>query len=173
MYHRYFALQNKTFEESLENTRDFYLLLLLNEFFTSKYRLDLILKGVSAANLAYGIGRGDFSLQLVTLKEIPVNELFLNIKKFVSKVQGLSIISDFEERYTYNLDLRVRENEEIDFKIDLEITKIKYGWKKGVNYDVKALKCKNWNYSVLANVQNLGEIIAENSGDPQFMNIRI
>lgn len=161
----------KGLDKPNDHVRDLYQLLLIGKIFESKYRQKIVLKGLTALNLAYGIGTGDNKIELSALEEIYPREFLALIKRIVKLFPTLKVSVISDKRYLYSIKIEITENESPIF---IEITKIKYNWQRGTNFDVKSLESKGWSHKVLAYVVQLSEIVNKHSADnPEISRIRL
>jgi hypothetical protein len=153
---RYFSKFGKN-DLALGLTRDYYQLVILNEIFNSKFRTSLVLRGIGAAKHAYSIGDGDEKIELASLKKPYTQEFLAFVKKVTRKFKNVNIIKTYDRRYIYAIEIEVDDIEKI--KIVIEISKIKFKWKRGINYDVKVFKSEKWEYKILGLAVQLSELV--------------
>ena len=137
--------------------RDYYQLLILQGLFVSKFRSSLVLKGLCASKLAYDLGLGASEIEFISLEKLKTSEFIGEVESILSKISNLSILRVSERRYTILIELKIVDAVEIP--ITIELTKIKYDWKRGINYDVRIFEISEWALKVVGQVVNLTEII--------------
>lgn len=155
---RYFENNYKK-EDALRYARDFYQVLILNEIFGSKFRDSLVLRGLTAARLAYDVGEGNDKLELTSIKKPFTKEFSLLIEKITKKYPDLKFIKSVDKRYIFVVEILVQDSEEIS--IFIELSKLKFKIKKGVNFDLKKIEMKKWNIETLGNVTLMSELISK------------
>jgi len=139
--------------------RDMYELLILKYFFASKFRMAIVLKGLAVARLAYGIGMGSDGIEFVTLDEIQIEEFLGIIENLTIRFPNITIEKRIDRRYSSVIILKILEKK--SFEISLEITTIKYNWKKGINYITKLLSVRDWTLCIIGQVIPFSEIIKD------------
>lgn len=172
MYSAFIRENYKQEDAILRKIRDLYALLLLQEFFSSKLRTVLVLKGLEASNLAYGITTGSNSIEFITLEKLKTPEILGEVENITKKYHNLSIIKETEKRYTYIIDLIVRDSD-FEIPIKIEFTKMKYNWKRGINYDVKVLENPDWTMKTIGQVSLLTEIIRDFPDIDEFKKLNL
>lgn len=172
MYSGFFLSKYKNEDIVRLKLRDFFQILILQELFSNKFRMDIVLQGLSAANLAYGITKGDNSLNFITIDQIKIPEFMKDIENLANKYTQIGIHKQYDKRYTFTVELMIRDG---DFEIPMKviITKVKYSWKRKVNFDVKVLEIPDWTIKVIAQVALLGEIARDNPLVEEFKKLNL
>jgi hypothetical protein len=171
MFKESFGNQNLTNTELKNKLIEIYELLILSELYSSKFRNLLVLKGLVAADLAYGVKVSSSKIEFITLGEIKPIEFMSEINAINKKFPNIMLGNQEDQRYTFTLELIIHESDDLNIELSIEFTKIMYKLKRGLNFDARVIALKDWTIKPVVLVLQLPDIIKDNPDTLSLNNI--
>jgi hypothetical protein len=158
-----FILQNPKLGPS--DVLSFYHMLLVDALYGSSLRMNLVIKGLNAAKLGYGLTKGEQKLKFVMIEEIPRYEIIKIIDILSNKFLNIEIKDTLSRRYTDLIILNIKDKNLDDEKLEIEFTKLDYKWKRDIHYHTKILSVDFWNLSVISQIVVFSQIINDHPNE--------
>lgn len=162
MFTYYLSTKTKDTLKLRSKLQELYGIFFLDIIFNSPMRQNLIAKGAFAAKLCYGLGEGSERIELLTLDTISEKEIDNILKKILHKFENVSLAKKTILRYSDQYIFDIKEGNQINTKLILEISKIKSSWKRAVNYTIGVMKSKDWALSTIIQVALLSQLEKDN-----------